>query len=351
MFSQEDAEQCTSLVSSALKFNNRSLLFVPTLHYISDRNRVTGYCSMLHGSCINVTSKIIRHYQDLWETCFKYAVQNDVGITIVPHLDDRDPGGEWRNNVRFDPEKKYNGFSYTDLVIAPLGQALSNGLNGQKLPVNFYLQGEMGATVFAFPSSYSNIARRLKTLYPDWSIGISLNYNNVDGEVGGIHAPQVKEVLNLVDTIGISAYAALSYPVTSQAFLNNITGLNAELLALGVKISPNKIFQFTEVGLGGGSSKYYGMQPASTPEEAARAPWAGIFSPYDKAKDPWQIPVLKNLRLQYHRTLLEFLENQPRISAAYLWNATSWDPQGLRQPEYRDSEIIYLINTHNFNKH
>jgi hypothetical protein len=59
---------------------------------------------------------------------------------------------------------------------------------------------------------------------------------------------------------------------------------------------------------------------------------------------------MQQLRRQYHRALLQFLEEQPArwaVSAAFFWSTGSWDPQGIRHSDFRDPEIAAAIQRHN----
>ena len=350
LFSQEDSKQCLQKVDQALQYTNKNLLFLVTLYFVPARDEVSSYCSMVQGKCVKLNSSIVSDYENSWKACFKHALESHVGVTIVPHLDDGGTKTMWRNRVKFDPEKNYDEFSYADIMIRPLARALAEALGSQKVPINFYLEGEMGASLFAYPESYLNLFREVKSLYPDWNVGLSLNFNNVDGNVGNQKVGPIRDLLDITDFIGISAYRSLSNPILSQQFENNVTGVQGELSRLNIHLAPNKIFQFTEVGLGGGFKNSIGELPATSPEDAASAPWSGITHPYSVLHDPWQNPELKELRQQFHRALLDFLDlpqSQTGINGAYLWNSNSWDPQGLREAPYRDSTIVKMIETHN----
>jgi hypothetical protein len=350
LFSQEDSQQCIEKVDQALQYTNKSLLFLVTLYFVPARDEISSYCSMAQGKCARLNPSIVSDYENSWKACFKHALESHVGITIVPHLDDGGTRNLWRNRVRFDPEKNYDDFSYGNIMIRPLVRALAESLGSQKVPINFYLEGEMGASLFAYPESYLNLFREVKSLYPDWNVGLSLNFNNVDGNVGNQKVGTIRDLLDITDFIGISAYRSLNTPILSQQFENNVTGVQGELTRLNVHLAPNKIFQFTEVGLGGGFKNSIGELPATSPEDAAGAPWSGITYPYSVLHDPWQNSELKELREQFHRVLLDFLDlpqSQTSINGAYLWNSNSWDPQGLREAAYKDSTIVKMIESHN----
>jgi hypothetical protein len=81
--------------------------------------------------------------------------------------------------------------------------------------------------------------------------------------------------------------------------------------------------------------------------KAADAPWEG--TPF-AGNNPWRDEAMRALRRQYYAALLQFLSRQParwRVSAAFVWSMGSWDPIGLRQPEFGDPEIIAAIEKHN----
>jgi hypothetical protein len=59
---------------------------------------------------------------------------------------------------------------------------------------------------------------------------------------------------------------------------------------------------------------------------------------------------MRSLRREYHTALLDFLNEQParwRVEAAFLWSMGSWDPIGLRDPEFADPEIAAAVERHN----
>jgi hypothetical protein len=48
-----------------------------------------------------------------------------LSIAITPHLDDGLELGGWRNALAFDPLAKYSGYTYWDIMLQPLAQALN----------------------------------------------------------------------------------------------------------------------------------------------------------------------------------------------------------------------------------
>ena len=59
---------------------------------------------------------------------------------------------------------------------------------------------------------------------------------------------------------------------------------------------------------------------------------------------------MQQLRIDYHRALLDFLREQSgpnRVEHAYLWSEGSWDPMDIQQSGFGDPEIIAMIQEHN----
>ena len=52
------------------------------------------------------------------------AVDAGLSIAVSPRLDDGCGLGGWRNGLLFDPFKKYGDWSYMDIMITPLVEAL-----------------------------------------------------------------------------------------------------------------------------------------------------------------------------------------------------------------------------------
>jgi hypothetical protein len=106
----------------------------------------------------------------------------------------------------------------------------------------------------------------------------------------------------------------------------------------------SKPLHFSEVGIGGGHDE---MDAAIDPAKAVETPWSGSGNP---RVNPWRSVAMQQLRRDYHAALLQFLAKQParwHVSAAFVWSTGSWDPLGMRHPEFADSEIIREIERHN----
>jgi hypothetical protein len=70
-----------------------------------------------------------------------------------PAQDDGSPEKNWRNGLKFNPLQQYEGYSYNDIMLVPLADALrislanTRGQRPQSRPkIYFSLQGEMGGT-------------------------------------------------------------------------------------------------------------------------------------------------------------------------------------------------------------
>lgn len=73
---------------------------------------------------------------------FLHAHLQGLDIAITPHLDDGLEYGGWRNALVFDPLAKYSGFSYYEVMLKPIAQAL-NAVIDPTTQVWFAMQGEM----------------------------------------------------------------------------------------------------------------------------------------------------------------------------------------------------------------
>ncbi|KXZ41591.1 hypothetical protein GPECTOR_376g168 [Gonium pectorale] len=163
--------RCTDMVDRSKRNAGGSRInFVPT-HYWRDRNQdggVDAYCYMDSDmDCITHTAASIASFRAGMELCFRRAVEEGLGISIVPHLDDGGKTAAWRNGLLFDPKKKYNGFSYQQVMLDPIADALAAALAAKPswvgpIPVWFALQGEMSATVIHHPNEYKALLSEMR---------------------------------------------------------------------------------------------------------------------------------------------------------------------------------------------
>lgn len=100
--------------------------------------------------------------------CFREAVHLNLGISIVPHLDDGGGSKAWRNGLVFNPLEQYGGLSYMDIMLHPIADALAAAMRPEPAGfrpatrVWFAMQGEMSATIMRYPLEYISAAQQLK---------------------------------------------------------------------------------------------------------------------------------------------------------------------------------------------
>jgi hypothetical protein len=143
--------------------------------------------------------------------------------------------------------------------------------------------------------------------------------------------------------VGMSFYRPVSVSPTPDDFIRGIEHFMSEFDAYGLTVPLTTPLHFSEVGIGGAN----GGDPTNDPAKAVQTPWEGTNNPRD---NPWRHEAMRNLRRQFHATLLDTLSRQPapwRVSAAFFWSMGSWDPMGTRQANFADAEIIEAVMRHN----
>ncbi|MCI0333354.1 MAG: cellulase family glycosylhydrolase [Planctomycetes bacterium] len=293
--------------------------------------------------------------QDASRRVFARMVEHDMDIYILPHVDAGGRVRTWRNWYDFDPLEEYSGYSYDDLMINSIADALAESVKPDTR-VEMALSGEMGTSLFRYPESYRKIVRQLRAR-PDLDqlkFGISLNHGGISGQgnptgVKNIELTddgrrQMQSLINECDFVGMSFYRPVGAIPTPHDFVRGIDHFMSEFAAHGLSVPTSKPMHFSEVGIGGGHRE---DDDAADPAKAVLTPWEGSG---DERANPWRTEPMQNLRRQYHRALLEFLATQPakwNVSAAFFWSTGSWDPQGMRHPAFADPEIVRAIQRHN----
>jgi hypothetical protein len=286
---------------------------------------------------------------------FARMVEHDMDIYILPHIDAGGRVRTWRNWILFDPLQSYGGYSYNDLMIGSIADALAATVSPDTR-VEMALSGEMGASLFLHPESYRKIIRGLRSrpeLEP-LKLGISLNHNGISGRgnptstqdirLNNDSRRQMQRLIDECDFIGMSFYRPVNVPPTTDDFVRGIDYFMSEFAQHGLTVPTAKPLHFSEVGIGGG---YENDNDAGDPVKAAETPWAGSGDP---RINPWSRKPMWEFRRQYHQALLEFLQTQParwHVSAAFFWSTGSWDPQGLRHPIFGDAVIMNGVRRHN----
>ncbi|MEX0641861.1 MAG: cellulase family glycosylhydrolase [Pirellulales bacterium] len=285
---------------------------------------------------------------------FARMVTHNMAISILPHIDAGGRVRQWRNWVDFDPLESYSGYTYDDLMIGTIANALAETAR-EATEIEMALSGEMGTSLFLYPESYRTIVRRLRERpeLKKLKIGISLNHGGIAGRGNPTGAKEIRlsddmrqQMQSLIedcDFIGMSFYAPVSVSPTPDDFVRGIERFMGEFQQYGLSVPTTKPMQFSEVGIGGRRARSVAVEPA----KAAETPWEGTANPRD---NPWAPPPMHELRREYHDALLRFLAEQPArwpVSAAFLWSMGSWDPLGHGRSEFADAEIMAAIEKHN----
>ena len=277
-----------------------------------------------------------------------------IAIYVLPHIDAGGKVKQWRNWVNFDPLEPYSGYSYADLLLGTIADALEEA--APNAHIELALSGEMGTSLFRYPESYRKVVRQLRARpqLTELKLGISLNHSGIAGRgnptgandvlLSDAKREQMQGLINDCDFVGMSFYAPMSTSPTPADFVRGIDRFMGEFKQCGLAVPTDKPMQFSEVGIGGGRLRR-GERP--TVAKAVESPWEGTAFP---RTNPWRDDSLRDLRRQYYGALLQFLTTQParyRVSAAFGWSMGSWDPIGFGQPEFADSDIIAAIAKHN----
>jgi hypothetical protein len=286
---------------------------------------------------------------------FARMVERDMAIYILPHIDAGGKVRQWRNWVNFDPLESYSGYSYSDLMLGTITDALAETTK-PKTHIEMALSGEMGTSLFRYPESYRKIIRQLRARpqLEQLKLGISLNHGGIAGkrnptgakdvQLSGDKRQQMQVLIDDCDFVGMSFYAPVTVSPTPDDFVRGIDRFMGEFKQHGLSVPTTKPMQFSEVGIGGGRLRF-GEDP--DPSKAVQSPWEGTANPRN---NPWRDDAMRSLRRQYHSALIQFLSQQPaqwRVSAVFFWSMGSWDPINPRQPEFADPEIIAAIEKHN----
>jgi hypothetical protein len=404
------------MVWQAKKAGSTQLNFVPTHHWLPPRGSgasaaggVGSFCLMTgsNGSptCVPWTQELINQFRDGMSLCFAEALRQGITIYVRPHLDDGTGAGSWRNGLLFKPAEKYGGFSYDDIMLAPLADALNTAYKQaaaeQVLPPNpvvyFGLQGEMSATIMRHPGDWGALTSPLRNriLGGDSNLvsvkmGVGMNFNRLDDvtstnqqfgssrlswlfwsmdpEGSGRGAPDINTAAlqslfaSQLDFVGISAYAPVSGPgLRLQEFENSAFEFGNDMASYGVDIaglvnSGQLELQYSEFGIGGGNS-YSGLTMARSPSEVALRPFFGVYGVYQASEDPWRVPANKAFLREYYTKALQWLADPSnktyKVSAAFIWSMNSWDVLGIypestsAQGTYEDPAIVDMVVQHN----
>ncbi|KAF6266260.1 hypothetical protein COO60DRAFT_1669582 [Scenedesmus sp. NREL 46B-D3] len=359
------ATRCEHMVDRAGQTGSTKVNFVVT-HFFIDRNYNNipdSYCHKPGSTdkCEPFTKAVLADWTKALIPCLGYAVRAGFDIAITPHLDDGLASGVWRNAQLINPLVKFDGFSYTDIMLLPLAEAVAAVMT-PSTRVWFALQGEMSAMVTAFPAEHQKLLPYIKQVIlgrnqqwaPNVRLGVSTNYNKLCG-MGACQNPSpaqkaaVQALYNAVDFVGMSAYPRFKNAVSDMEDATEI--FNYEMLEFGIDIAKlttegGKELVFNEFGVGGGISPS-GDQPARTSEQAAESPFFGVYGGYTRKTDPWR----NSLPLTVLSDTRQYLEVWYR--AAALWLKRKGGPPGVhmqstnKEGSYRNEVVSAIIKSHN----
>ena len=354
IFNEWGLRDAPRMVELAAKQGHRRVNFVITIHCQLDQDlKVLNYGLIRaegDGKYETFDEQLHAVFQRQLKKAFKRAVELELDIAILPHVDAAGPQSGWRNDFDLNPLESCGGYSYQQAMVDSIANALEESAN-EKTRVEFVLAGEMGQSVFAYAEAYLKIMsdlrqrRRLKHL----KTGVSLNFNKVSGK----HQPTiaqsaaVQQLLADSDFLGISCYGSVSVPPRPDDFAAIVKAFVAEVEEQGVAIPTGLELHFSEIGLGGGGSSGSPEEIVREPAAAASSPWAGTSDPQ---KNPWVTTKMRDFRRAYYGALLEFLQSQLsewEVTAAFLWNTGSWCPYGSDNRVFADPEIVSMIRCHN----
>ncbi|MFL6544614.1 MAG: hypothetical protein ACJ8LM_05450, partial [Candidatus Udaeobacter sp.] len=294
-------------------------------------------------------------FADQLRQVFQRMVDHKMAIAILPHIDAGGKVRTWRNWFDFDPLVPYAGYTYSDLMLGTIADALAKTATPDTR-IFMALSGEMGGSLFRYPESYRKIIRQIRerSELRQLKLGISLNHGGIAGqrnptgaknlELTGEKRREMQALIDDCDFVGMSFYAPVTASPTPADFVHGIDRFMNEFKQLGLSVPTTKPLQFSETGIGGRRWRN-GEKPI--PAKAVEAPWEGTAN---LADNPWRDESMRSLRRQYHAALLQFLGEQPArwgVEAAFFWSMGSWDPIGLRDPEFADPDIKAAVEKHN----
>ncbi len=342
IFHEWDLNACPQRIKKILDLKTEGLQVLISGHHESNENKtVTKYKYFSDtGRYIDLNKEVLLTFKQKVKKCLE-LIPDETKLAITLHINDSRSTGYWRNFIIFDPLDKKQGYSYFDFLIKPVVDVLSEL---KKKNINISLQGEMGATIFAYPESYLAIIKRLKRDQPLWQFGISLNFNEINGGIRLSKYKKMQELLNSLDFFGFSAYQPFAPNSIYYHFNNSGANFLKQLQAHRVVLPKTTPLHFREVGIGGGNWKNDGWSPATNPYEASANPYAGLYEPKN---NPWNDSTMKKFRYKYHKELIRFLKSSELrtinpVTEAFLWNTGSWDPLNLYpgSEPFKDLSII-----------
>lgn len=352
-------------------------------------------------SCEEVTEEEMERFSTLFGRCVQKAVDMGFDIEVNVRVDDGKSLEGWRNTLLFDPLETYGSYSYETAILNPIADILG-GLESYDGQLSMTVLGEMGATMFFYPTEWSLLLERMRERIdskrpglPKVKLGIQQNNSKFCGcyAVGfvgkheeymkmladgfdpvslGINLTAVKQLYRDADYLGISAYipmtSATSIELCDYEGLLRRTDEELAFFDLSLEeITETTAIHYAETGIGGGAAQD-GRTPARTANEAAFYPYWGIQGPHRCDLDPFKMcecdmvtgecgspnPV-RDYRRDFYQGFSDYLNNQGgceysnAIEVVYIWGTGSWDVLGVYTPDrsWMDPVVTEIIRNHN----
>ncbi|KAL4423381.1 hypothetical protein ABPG77_004312 [Micractinium sp. CCAP 211/92] len=345
------------------------------------------------GTAAPVAQADIDEFRGLLTACLQHAVDQGLQPAINLHADDGRAENGWRNTLPFDPLQKFQGFSYYDILLEPIADALNAVVLQGNSEAWLSLQGEMGATVFFYPWSWVQAAEmvrdRVSNGRPDLRyrvlLGLGINNSKLCGCVlidvvnyddylaafaplwpsiqGWFDLEGIRAAFTAADFVGISAYvpqnrtdyATCEMERLMQKMDDEFAYYNLTLRELVTDLG--KQIHWIEWGIGGGISQN-GDTPATTALQAAQYPFWGVWGPYNASRDPWADPGVRDYMLYYVNQTSNYLLQggcEYVVEGCYLWTVSgSWDILGFYDQvsnpgggSFRVEQAVDIIRRHN----
>ncbi len=140
---QGHASRCIEMVDRAAGQINSRLNFVPVLFWVdrsvksampSQTSKISYFCFQRYVQsdgtvkCQPATQTDIDAFQEGMQACFSRAVQHRMAIHISPQLNDGTGQAAWQNLLNLNPLKKYEDFSYIEVMLYPLALAINGAV-------------------------------------------------------------------------------------------------------------------------------------------------------------------------------------------------------------------------------
>ena len=157
----EMGDKCLGMVDRALGFNAKSIKFVPTVHYYGGEDHITSFCIRDESwACQAASPANIARFTSLLSACVKRAADRGVTVSVIAHLDNMKEY-TWRNILQYSPTQKYGGYSYVDVVLKPIADALAPAVK-KTTKVIFMLQGETGKSVSQYSKQWLDLVPQVR---------------------------------------------------------------------------------------------------------------------------------------------------------------------------------------------